>query len=251
MLAALARGQTAPDAAEIARVRGNARTYIQQLALLTCTENTTQTVRIARVAWTERREDSCDTKTYQLFAVQALSLARSGVNLKRASSDWRERLKEASLGATTGFLAAIAEPRIAVDFRWQQMGTESGRKVEIFSFRVPAADGYELEETKGTTRVAYKGLVYAHPETGTLARVEIQCVDIPRDSEYEGAEVTVDFGSFDVGGHQIELPSHSMVRFRMKLGAASNEADYSYYRLANFGVDTQIRFYGEAAEERK
>jgi hypothetical protein len=103
----------------------------------------------------------------------------------------------------------------------------------------------------GSVRVPFKGLLYADSATSALVRVEIQCVDIPRKSEYEGADVTVDFESFDVNGRTMELPSHSSVRFQMKMGDATNEADYRGYRLANFGVDSQIRFGDEAVEKHK
>lgn len=59
----------------------------------------------------------------------------------------------------------------------------------------------------------------------------------------------MDFGSFDVNGRIVELPSHSVVRFQMKQGGdAANEADYRGYRLANFGVDSLIRFADESVE---
>jgi hypothetical protein len=131
------------------------------------------------------------------------------------------------------------------------MATVSGRKVSMISFRVSASDGYALADTVRTMRVPYTGLIYTDPETGAFVRIEIRCVDIPRDSEYDGADVDIDFSSFRVNGRMVELPSHSVVRFRMKRGDAANEADYSGYRLADFGTDTQIRFVDESAEEKK
>jgi hypothetical protein len=97
-------------------------------------------------------------------------------------------------------------------------------------------------------RVPFKGLLYADEATGALAWVEIQCIGIPRESEYIGAEVTVDFGSFDVAERELNLPAHSRVRFRMKQGDTTNEAAYSAYRIAEFGTDTQIKFSDEDVE---
>jgi hypothetical protein len=90
--------------------------------------------------------------------------------------------------------------------------------------------------------VPFKGLLYADAVTKTLVRVEIQCVDIPRESEYVGADVTVDFGSFDVAGRGINLPAHSRAHFQMRQGDAINEAEYIAYRFAEFGTSSDIQF---------
>lgn len=98
---------------------------------------------------------------------------------------------------------------------------------------------------------SFKGLPYADAATGALAWVEMQCIGIPPESAYIGAEVTVDFGSFDVAGRQLVLPARSRVRFRMKQGDTTNEAEYSAYRIAEFGADTQIQFGDEVGENRQ
>lgn len=230
------------------KIRGSARAYVDELGRLTCTEDTRQTVRTAGVIWTERREDGCDTTEYKLFAVQAVGIAGPKVNVKRASADWPERLREASLGTATGFLASLADPNIDADLRWVQMATLKGRTVSAVSFHMPAADGYLLADSKRTVRVPYTGLVYADPETGAFVRVRIWCVDIPRDMEYEGAEVAIDFKVFLINGRLVDLPSHSVVRFRMEHGDATNEADYNGYRLADFSTDSAIQFDNSAVK---
>jgi hypothetical protein len=100
-------------------------------------------------------------------------------------------------------------------------------------------------------RVPFKGLLYADAATGALAWVEIQCIGIPRESEYIGAEVTVDFGAFDVAGREFNLPVHSRVCFRMKQGDTTNEAECSGYRIVEFGTDTRIKFGDESGENNR
>ncbi len=56
------------------------------------------------------------------------------------------------------------------------------------------------------------------------------------------SRVTVDFGPFDVAGRALNLPVRSRVRFRMKQGYTTNEAEYSAYRFAEFGAGSDIRF---------
>ena len=257
MLAGYAWGQTAPDPAGIAGIRENVRTYLDQLPRITCTERTRQTVRIGSrhegAESTETREDSCDTRQYKLFAVQSLGVlgGKAYEEPRRRAPDWRERLKEASLATSTGFLAALVDPQADAGFRWVRVGKVNGRTVSVYAFQVAMPEGYLLADANGSVRVPFNGLLYADAVTTALVRVEIQCVDIPPESEYVGADVTVDFSSFDVAGRGIYLPAHSRVHFQMRQGAATNEADYSAYRLAEFGTDTQIKFADEAVEEKK
>lgn len=251
----VASAQTAPDkATEIAGIRDKIRTWLDQLPRITCIERTRQTIRMAGVESSETREDNCDTHQYKLYSVQTPGLLGGKYdesNKKRAAPDWREQLKDASLEASTGFLAALVDPRADVGLRWVRAGWAKDRAVSLYAFQAAMPEGFLLAGTTGSVRVPFKGLLYADAATGALAWVEIQCIGIPRESEYIGAEVTVAFGSFDVAGRELNLPAHSRVRFRMKQGDTTNEAEYSAYRLAEFGTDTQIRFGDESGENKR
>jgi hypothetical protein len=254
VVASAAWGQTASDAAQIGKIRENIRTYLDQLPRITCTERTRQTIRMAGAESTETREDSCDTHQYKLYSVQTLGLLGGKnyeLNKKRTAPDWREQLKDASLGASTGFLAALVDPQADAGLRWVRAGRANGRAVSLYAFQAATPEGFLLAEATGSVRVPFKGLLYADAATGAPAWVEIQCIGIPRESEYIGAEVTVDFGLFDVAGRELNLPAHSRVRLRMKQGDTTNEAEYSAYRIAEFGTDTRIKFGDESGENNR
>jgi hypothetical protein len=178
--------------------------------------------------------------------VQTLGLL--GGKLLGPENNWREHLKDASLGTSTGFLAALVDPRADAGLRWVRSGRAHGRAVSLYSFQTASPEGFVLAEAAGSVRVPFKGLLYADAATGALVWMEIQCVGIPRDSEYIAVEVSVDFGSFNVAGHALNLPAHSRVRFRMKQGDTTNEAEYSAYRIAEFGTDTRIQFDDESGQ---
>jgi hypothetical protein len=239
---------------EIARIRDKIRTYLDQLPRITCIERTRQTIRMAGAESTETREDSCDTHQYKLYSVQTLGMLGGKyyeADKKRTAPDWREQLKDASLGASTGFLAALVDPRADAGPRWVRAGRANGRAVSLYAFQGAMPEGFLLTEATGSVRVPFKGLLYTDAATGALAWVQIQCIGIPRESEYIGAGVTVDFGSFDVAGRELNLPAHSRVRFRMKQGDTTNEAEYRAYRIAEFGTDTQIKFGDESVENNR
>lgn len=97
----------------------------------------------------------------------------------------------------------------------------------------------------------YRGILFADPATGAFIPVALTCVDIPRDSEYTGADLTLEFRPFNIGGRSVVLASHSVVHFRMVGGQATNEADYSSYRLATFHANAEITFGDEVADEKR
>ena len=237
MLAGYAWGQTAPVYSEIARIRQNVRTYLDHLPRITCTETTRQSVRFTGSESTETREDSCDTHVYKL-----LSLQSAGIRGGRT----HERLNDASLETSTGFLAALVDPTTDAGVHW--LSKWNGRTVAVYTFHAATPQGFLLADSNGSFRVPFKGLIYADAVTAALVRVEMQCMDIPRQSEYIDADVTVEFSSFNVEGRAIDLPAHSRVHFRMRQGEAINEADYSAYRLSEFGANTRITFADEVVE---
>ncbi|HXE64986.1 MAG TPA: hypothetical protein VN519_15690 [Bryobacteraceae bacterium] len=236
---------------QITRIQENIRTYLDHLPRITCTERTRQTIRIAHAESSETREDSCDTHQYKMYSVQSPGVLGGKYyepKHEQSAPDWPEQLTEASLGASTGFLAALVDPQAGADLRWVRTGRANGRAVSVYAFQAAMPEGFLLAEATGSVRVPVKGLLHADAATGTVEWVEIQCIEIPRESEYIGAEVTVDFRSFDVAGRELNLPAHSRVRFRMKQGDATNEAAYSAYRIAEFGADTRITFGDESVE---
>ncbi len=249
-----ASGDQPNRAAAIQQIREQVSTYIQDVPRLTCTLDTRQTVSIRDFALSESREDSCDTQQYKLFAVQAVALAEGPASVRNrsrravdnsASSDWRDRLAAAPLESISAFLAAIVEPQTHAEFTWSRVDSLKGRRVSVFSFRVPMSDGYVLVDTTGTIRVPYRGWLYADALTGALIRVEMKCVNIPGNSEYTGAEFALDFKPFTVGGRMLPLPSHSVAHFQMTRGGATNEADYRSYWL--FSTDSEMKFETDAA----
>lgn len=195
----------------MASIRDHVRTFLDEMPRITCIERMRQTIGVALAKLTETREDSCDAHQYKLFAVQWMAgmggraykapKRQTGPNHSPAPSDWREQIKEASLGESTGFLAALADPQADAGLRWVRLDKLNGRAVSVYAFHEAMLEGYLLADPNGLVRVPFKGFLYADAATSALVRVD-------------------------------------------------NETDYRGYRLANFGVDSQIRFVDKSGEEQ-
>jgi hypothetical protein len=166
-----------------------------------------------------------------------------------------------SSGEFGTLLSHTFDPNTGTDFRWDRWATQKGRRMYVFAFRVPQPKGYALVESKRTLLAAYKGLVYADPQTGAVWRIEMQC-DVPKDSEYKELDLTLDFRPTDVAGHEYVLPFHYHMHSRKVVPSdatstlisthvvseTTNEADYKAYR--RFAADSSITFGSETNPQK-
>ena len=89
-----------------------------------------------------------------------------------------------------------SEPRA----KFERLAKLDGRRVYVFAFRVPQSIGYLLRESKRTIQVPFQGFVYADYETRRRwVRIDMKCTDIPRNSEYMNAALTLDYKTGERG----------------------------------------------------
>jgi hypothetical protein len=148
-----------------------------------------------------------------------------------------------SNGEFNDLLISILDPQTQAQFQWDRWTTRSGRRMYVFSFRVPQSKGYVLKDAKGDTTVAYKGLLFADFETKAVMRIEMQCVDIPAKSGYEALSLKLNYERTDVAGQQFVLPSDFELNTRWRDGT-SEEADAKYNNYRRFTADEAIQFGG-------
>ena len=232
----------ADQAAAISAVREYALRYTRRLPDYTCMQTTRQI--IARESFGPILHPVTDLVEDQLSFVDKEFRKPSKVNGRPVPADEKNPfLGTLSRGEFGNLLDIIFEPGTGADLRWDRMATLNRRRVYVLAYRVPQARGYALTESKRTIQVPFKGFVYADAETRAVVRIEMKCVDIPRDSEYTGADLALDYKSAKVGGQEFVLPAHFLLHFQMGRGLVTSEADYTAYR--RFSADTNIQFEGE------
>lgn len=247
----------AEEAASLNAVRGYALRDARSLPHYTCTQTTRQTIGIANFTLTESREDTCGSERNPLFATQAVALAEGPSRADRraagppgsvssgpVSADGRDPFTEMFLPGEFGrFLGIVFDPETGADVRWDRMATLNGRRVNVFAFRVPQSSGYLLTESKRTIQVPFQGFAYADYETKAVVRIDMKCTDIPRNSEYLNASVTLDYKLANVAGKEFVLPSHYQMHFQMVTGLKMSSAEYTDYR--RFSADATVKFEGD------
>jgi hypothetical protein len=254
LVGVVALAQPAPDAAEQSRalsaMRDYALNYSASLPDFMCTQVTRRTY--------YPNENFRGRPVYDSFEEQITfvdhkeSYTMTRINGEPAANMSRDRLGGMfSSGEFGTLLGRTFDPAAGTDFHYERLATQQGRRTYVFSFRVPQAKGYGLVESERTLYVAYKGLLYADPQTGAVLRIEMQC-EIPKGSEYRDLDLTLDFRPADVAGREFTLPFHYHLHSRKEVAASPavarstavsetiNEADYKAYR--RFSAESNIKF---------
>lgn len=248
-MAASASGQTAsskgsPTAAEqaaaLSAIREYALSYTRSLPNYTCTQTTQQTIIPSRA---RARTDFIEEQLSYVDHKEIHTVTK--VNDSRVTPGQLDfPVGTLSRGEFGNLLDTIFEPKSGADFQWDRLGTLHRRKVYVFAFHVPQPRGYVLTESKRKKiQVPFKGFVYADYQTGEVMRIEMKCIEIPANSEYKAANLTLDYKAARVAGQDYILPSHFVLHYVMAGGEVTNSAVYKSYR--RFSADSTVRFDGD------
>jgi hypothetical protein len=247
LLAAANVGAETPQAAEQARaltaLRDYAVNYTDRLPDFVCTQITQRSfLRNIRSLAPPQQDTIEEQVTYAGHKESYVVTRLNGKAVNGVAHDQVGGL--ISSGEFGSLLKNTFDPNAGAEFRWQRSATRDGRKVYIFAFHVPEANGYSLVESRRTMRVPYKGLVYADAQTGAVLRIEMEC-EIPVDSEYKELDLTLDYKTAAVAGREFILPFHFYLHTRRAVSSSAisetvNVADYKAYR--RFDADSSVTF---------
>ena len=147
-----------------------------------------------------------------------------------------------SSGEFGSMLSHIFDPDTGAEFDWDHWATLRGRRMYVFSFKVPKSAGYSMYhgESKREYVSAYTGLVYADRETKAVMRIKMDCVDIPSDYPIKEVGLTLDYNPTKIGDQTYVLPFHFELHSKESKAVMKNEADYRLYR--KFGTTSEITF---------
>jgi hypothetical protein len=247
--AGIALGQRPSTPAEqavvIEKVRDEALSYTRQLPNYICTQRTRQMIQRPIVGQALR--GGVDLIEEQVSFVDNRETRRVvSLNGHPVAADSPEQQRGTpSRGEFGAILGVIFDPQTSAGPKWERPTTLDRRPVYVFSYRVPQSKGYTLTESKQKIQVPYQGLVYADAETLNVVRIEMKITpqDIPKDSEYLNAALTLDYKPEQVAGHESILPAQYTLHYQMRNGMAWYIAEYTNYR--KFSADATIEFEGD------
>ncbi|MBZ5635384.1 MAG: hypothetical protein LAO55_19850 [Acidobacteriia bacterium] len=147
-----------------------------------------------------------------------------------------------SSGEFGSMLYQIFAPQTQTQFDWERWATLRGRRMYVFSFRVPQSNSdYSIyHQPSGRTIVAgYHGLVYADAESKQVMRIKMDCDGLEA-FPINQVSLTLDYAPTKISEQDFVLPMAAEIRSREGRRLGKNVIQFSLYR--KFSSDATITF---------
>ncbi len=155
-----------------------------------------------------------------------------------------------SSGEFGSLMREIFEPDSEAEFGWDHWATLRGRRMAVFNYFIDSGHSkYSIDYTAGPgddQRIitAYKGLVYADPDTGEIDRIKFIAVNIPRSFPVSEATEILDYDLVDISGQKYVCPLLAQLYMTAGREKSRNEIEFRDYR--KFGTNSVIEYGKEA-----
>ncbi len=158
-----------------------------------------------------------------------------------------------SSGEFGSMLREIFQADSHTEFDWERWATLRGRRMYVFSFRVPQRYSKYSIYAKDADRqiiAGYHGLVYADRDTKQVMRIRMDADGIPPDFPVQKVSLDLNYDFTIIGDKEFVLPLKADLRSAQGRYMNWNEVEFHLYR--KFGTDTSITFdpVGEIPDER-
>ncbi len=222
-------------------MRNYANYYTQNLPNFLCVQVTNRFVSFrGDDNWT--KEDQILTKlsytggqeNYKVFSV----------NNQVVDTDMEKLGGAISSGEFGSLMKTIFTPKSEADFNWDHWGRLRGKVMAVFNYFIDSAHSeYSLDYDRGAQRIftAYKGKIYADENTGAIARITFEAVDIPATFPIREAKTTLDYDDQKIGDNPYILPLRALVLMAGPDNVhTKNEEQFKLYQ--KFNVGSEIKY---------
>ncbi|MGA7521093.1 MAG: hypothetical protein WBW84_01335 [Acidobacteriaceae bacterium] len=146
-----------------------------------------------------------------------------------------------SAGEFGSDLHNIFDPRFGTVFAWERAGSLHGHRIYIYSFHVPAQHGAVIvDRDSGRLVVApYAGRVVVDAATLSVLRIDYH-VELPLSFPIRDSEITIEYKTIGIAGHNYMLPFRSEVRMQDQSRQYVNTIDFRNYH--KFVVESTVLY---------
>ena len=155
-----------------------------------------------------------------------------------------------STGEFGSLMRGVFDPTSQAEFNWEKWTTLRGKRTAVFNYFIDSGhSSYSIDYGSGEAEqriiTAYKGLVYADPNTGAISRIKFIAVNIPRSFPVQEASETLDYDEADISNQKFVVPLSAQMQMTAGRERDKNDIEFRDYR--KFGVESGIVSYDGAA----
>jgi hypothetical protein len=166
------------------------------------------------------------------------------VNNKMVDTDLDKLGGARSSGEFGSLMKSLFDKKSQAEFGWDHWARLYGNVVAVFNYFIDSGHSdYYLDYENGAQRIvtAYRGLIYAEPNTGVIRRITFEAVDIPPGFPIRKADTILDYGDQNIGGNTYILPLRAFVTMAGPNNVhTKNDEQFTLYK--KFGADSTITF---------
>jgi hypothetical protein len=151
-----------------------------------------------------------------------------------------------SQGEFGSMMREIFEDKSGATFNWDHWATLRGRRMAVFNYAIGSGrSGYSISYSSGPgdeqrIYTAYRGLIYADQDTGEIARITFEAIDIPQSFPVRQATEVLDYDLVDINGQQYVTPRAAKLYMTAGREKTKNELEFRNYR--KFGTESAITY---------
>ncbi len=152
-----------------------------------------------------------------------------------------------SSGEFAGMMRSLFEPKSQAEFGWDHWAKLRGRTMAVFNYFIDSGhSSYSISYGEGREDdqriiTAYKGLVYADPNTGEIDRITFNAVDVPSSFPVRTAHELVDYDLVNIGDQeQAVLPLRALLKMSTINQTSKNDIEFRNYH--KYGSNSVITY---------
>jgi hypothetical protein len=152
---------------------------------------------------------------------------------------WRWHLSTAG-----EFGAILVQPfaeQSEAKFEWKGWETVAGQRTAVFVYNVDKENStLKLSFFGVSSIVAYKGTVWADPNSGRVVQIQEQAVNIPDELQMQAISTLLQYAYVAISGKQYLLPAHAEIVERTDRRVDRNVIEFQEYR--KFEAESTLTF---------
>src|SRR3954451_12634604 len=151
-----------------------------------------------------------------------------------------------SQGEFGSMMREIFEEKSEATFSWDHWASLRGRRMAVFNYAIGSGrSGYSISYSSGPgdeqrIYTAYRGLIYADQDTGEIARITFEAINIPQSFPVRQATEILDYDLVDINGQQYVTPRSAQLYMTAGREKTKNELEFRNYR--KFGTESAITY---------
>jgi hypothetical protein len=152
----------------------------------------------------------------------------------RTSDMDRQALKGTfSAGEFGGVLQAVFRDASKADFQWRETDSLSGAAVEVYDYRVDAANStFSVTGSNGKQLVAgFHGQVFIDADSSHTRRITLVADSLPTDFPTQATSMAVDYDFVSINGLKYLMPANAELQLKqLRHEALINTMEFSDYK---------------------